>query len=67
MSNEHHQSGRRPDKADLARLHPDHHDKQPLKQGSSEEQHRHPNEKSRKHSHNGETLLDEIQRLDSDD
>ena len=66
MSNEHHQSGRRPNKADLERLHPEHHDKQQLKQGSSEERHSHPNGKSREHSLNGETFLDEVRRIDSE-
>jgi hypothetical protein len=34
MSNEHHKSGRRPNKAELERDHPDHRDKHPLGQAA---------------------------------
>ena len=45
MSNEHHQTGRRPDKASETRLNPEHRDKQPLNQASEAEHHNDPNSK----------------------
>ena len=66
MSNEHNQSGRHPHKAEPERLHPKHHDKQQLKQGSSEQRQSQPNGKSRDHSHNGDTFLNEVRRVDSE-
>ena len=65
MSNEHHQTGRRPNKADLERVDPVHREKEPLKQGSAEERHSHPNEKHREHSHSGEKFVEEVKRLDA--
>ena len=62
MSNEHHQSGRRPNKADIERLDPVHREKEPLKQSSTEDRQSHPNEKHRKHSHSGEKFVEEVKR-----
>ena len=59
MSNEHHQSGRRPDKAATERLNPETRAKEPLGQASANERHQQPNTKpQRKHEHhsNIETL-----------
>tara|TARA_B100001939_G_C16911185_1_gene604661 strand:- start:134 stop:337 length:204 start_codon:yes stop_codon:yes gene_type:complete len=59
MSNEHHQSGRRPDKAATERLNPETRAKEPLGQASANERHQQPNTKpQRNHEHhsNIETL-----------
>ncbi|CAK27936.1 MAG: hypothetical protein ACPF98_06265 [Prochlorococcaceae cyanobacterium] len=59
MSNEHHQAGRRPDKATTERLNPETRPKEPLGQASGNEQHPQPNSKpARQHDHhsNIETL-----------
>ena len=65
MSNEHHQSGRRPNKADLERFDPVHREKEPLKQASAEERHSHPNEKKREYSHGEDNFMEEVKRLDA--
>jgi hypothetical protein len=64
MSNEHHQTGRRPDKASEARLNPEHRDKQPLNQASEAEHHNDPNSKPpREHQHR--SFVDAVKALDS--
>ena len=62
MSNEHHQSGRRPNKAELERDHPDHRDKQPLGQAAETD---HPKAPGEKGEHKGLSNIEELKRLDS--
>ena len=67
MTNEHHQSGRRPDKAALERLHPEHRDRQHLKDSPDPERRSQPNQSQlREHTHNDHNLIDEIHQLDGD-
>ncbi len=66
MSNEHHQSGRRPNKAELERLQPDHRDKQPLKKGNENERRNQPNTSKQDHQHSGLTPMEEIRRIDTE-
>jgi len=64
MSNEHHQTGRRPDKASEARLNPEHRGKQPLNQASEAEHHNEANSKpQREHPHR--SFIDAVRELDS--
>jgi hypothetical protein len=62
MSNEHHKSGRRPNKAELERDHPDHRDKHPLGQAAEIEHHESPGEKGK---HIGLSNIEELKRLDA--
>jgi|TARA_B100001741_G_scaffold276309_1_gene247088 hypothetical protein len=65
MSNEHHQMGRRPDKAAAERLNPDSRPKQPLGQASANERHREPNS-SQHRDHDHHSVIETLKQLDSD-
>ena len=56
MSNEHHQSGRRPDKAAKERLNPELRAKEPLGQASANERHPQPNNKPARHHEHHSTI-----------
>ena len=65
MSNEHHQSGRRPNKAATERLNPENRSKQPLDQALANERHSEPNSaQHRDHVHHN--VIDTLKQLDSD-
>ncbi len=66
MSNEHHQSGRRPNKAELERLQPEHRDKQPLKKGNENERRNQPTTSKQDHQHSGLTPMEEVRRIDTE-
>lgn len=63
MSNEHHQAGRRPDKAELERDHPEHRERKPLGQIDDRERHGRPGEKG---EHTGLSNLEELKRLEAE-
>ena len=65
MSNEHHQSGRRPNKAATERLNPEKRSKQPLDQAPANERRSEPNSaQHRDHEHHN--VIDTLKQLDSD-
>ncbi len=65
MSNEHHQPGRRPNKAASERLNPENRSKQPLDQALANERHSEPNSaQHRDHVHHND--IDTLKQLDSD-
>ena len=62
MSNEHHQSGRRPNKAATERLDPETRSKEPLGQASANEHHSEPNSaQHRDHEHHSN--IEELKKL----
>ena len=65
MSNEHHQSGRRPNKAAAERLKPENRSKQPLGQASANERHNEPNSaQHRDHEHHN--VIETLKELKAD-
>ena len=62
MSNEHHQSGRRPNKAALERLYPQTRSKEPLGQAAANEHHSESNSaQHRDHEHHSN--IEELKKL----
>ena len=66
MSNEHHQAGRRPDKAATERLNPETRAKEPLGQASAAEKHPEPNSKPARH-HEHHSNIEMLKQLNNNE